>query len=303
MAISAGTGNNAATAKDVSILPLEALQGESAVLLKQRLTQALQTSLELKTVLELFFQHIQAAVNVGGLHFRNSHSHCDQQLGIQSLQTLSYRLKGAQFDLGELVFSRPKRFSQQEMATLEHLLPTLIFPLRNALLYRDALMSSLTDPLTGLGNRTALSKALSRETRLAQRHREPLSILVIDIDHFKNINDTFGHSCGDDALKQLGAALRSMSRETDQSFRYGGEEFVLLLDKTDLKGARVIAERLRHRISQLQIESREHTLTITASIGVSTLSENDCGDSLFQRADKALYRAKQEGRNRVAVER
>ncbi|MBR9912044.1 MAG: GGDEF domain-containing protein [Gammaproteobacteria bacterium] len=301
MAITAGNGNNAVSAKDnIAILTNPASYEEHAAA-RIRLTQALQTSLDLTTLLEIFLEHARAIVPVGGLVYGNGASESRVQLGMECAQTLNYRLQTPQQDMGNITFSRRKRFNKLEIAALENLLSTLIFPLRNALLYRQAVLTSLLDPLTCVGNRQAMEEALAREISLARRHRQPLSMLVIDVDHFKSINDNYGHSSGDDVLRLLASTIRTIARTTDLTFRYGGEEFVLLLNKTDAEGAAVIAERVRSQIEDLIIGTEPTCIRITASIGVSSWRRGEKGEDLFRRGDSALYQAKRDGRNRVVI--
>jgi diguanylate cyclase (GGDEF)-like protein/PAS domain S-box-containing protein len=155
---------------------------------------------------------------------------------------------------------------------------------------------SLTDQLSGLANRRALDQKLAEEVRLSVRHRMPLSLVLLDIDHFKQYNDTFGHPAGDDVLRAVGHLLRDHTRTTDCAARYGGEEFALLLRHTAEGGAMVVAERVRQAIADAMWQHR----SITVSVGVATLwrHSTDSG-SLLGEADRALYDAKRRGRNCV----
>lgn len=159
-----------------------------------------------------------------------------------------------------------------------------------------------TDPLTGLANRRHLLELLDHEMARHRRSNQPLTLLLLDIDHFKTVNDTWGHLAGDRVLRQLGELLRLGLRGADLAARYGGEEFLLLLPETAGEGARHIAEQLRARIagSPTALEDGRH-LDITVSIGLACLQPGDEVASLIDRADTALYRAKHEGRNRVCM--
>lgn len=267
--------------------------------IRLRLTQVLQTTLELSGLLELFFNTLQKALPVRGMKYLNAHHHLNLSYGREALHHCDYRLLTSDDDLGEIIFCRSKRFSENEMAQLETLMSTLLYPLRNSLMYRQAIQSAMQDPLTGTGNRTAMDNALHRELHLSRRYQQELSLVVLDIDHFKQVNDTYGHSCGDAILKQIAGAIQTASRESDMLFRYGGEEFVLVLTSTDQSGALVIAERIREHIASLVFMYENHPLHITISAGVSTLTPQETIQSLFERADKALYQAKHLGRNRV----
>ncbi|GAW65619.1 diguanylate cyclase [Geoanaerobacter pelophilus] len=157
------------------------------------------------------------------------------------------------------------------------------------------------DHLTNLFNRRYLSEILESEFFRARRNRENLSLVIIDIDYFKNVNDTYGHQNGDVVLASVAGLAQQMLRAYDSAARYGGEEFVLILPGTPLQGGEMVAERLRQSVLEFAFPHPMEDLTLTISAGVaaypSPLVENI--DSLFRQADEALYRAKQAGRNRV----
>ncbi len=273
--------------------------GSSSTEMHLRLMNLLQTTLDLSQLLQLFFQAVQDAVPVGSLQYR-SESHAAQvSVGRDAAHSCHYRLLTERDHLGELVFTRAKRFSERELETLESLITHLICPLRNALLYREAVRTSLSDQLTGVGNRVALERHLDREVALNKRYHEPLSVLVLDVDFFKRINDSHGHAAGDCVLKDVARKISSACRETDSVYRFGGEEFVVLLNRTDTEGASVIAERIRQSIAAATTSYAEHRIQATVSIGIATMHEGESVQALFDRADRALYAAKNAGRNRV----
>jgi len=172
--------------------------------------------------------------------------------------------------------------------------------LRNALQYRAAINASMTDPLTGAGNRLALMTNLEHDMNLARRYQHDLSVLVIDIDKFKKINDTRGHSAGDNVLREMVRLINKVNRNTDLCYRYGGEEFVVTLNKTDKHGATVIARRLREAVANIGICTESGPLHITVSIGAASYTDADTRESLISRADKAMYKIKREGGNNAA---
>jgi two-component system, cell cycle response regulator len=156
---------------------------------------------------------------------------------------------------------------------------------------------SLTDPLTGIGNRRRLEQALDTEVSRAERTGGSLCAIMADLDHFKHINDRYGHEAGDKVLAAFGEVLRRRIRVTDIAARFGGEEFVVLMPTTDLANAIAIADRIRAAIGELQIES--FIEPITASFGVVERGVGEPANALLRRADVALYEAKRFGRNRV----
>jgi diguanylate cyclase (GGDEF)-like protein len=160
---------------------------------------------------------------------------------------------------------------------------------------------SMTDPLTGLLNRYGLHRALQRELAQARRYARPLSCLLLDIDFFKAVNDTYGHAAGDTALRQAARALADSVRGSDVVCRYGGEEFLVLAPETGLEGARSLAEKIRQAFSARLFGDAAHTFALTLSVGVAELRPDESGNDMIARADEALYHAKQTGRDRVAV--
>jgi diguanylate cyclase (GGDEF)-like protein len=165
-------------------------------------------------------------------------------------------------------------------------------------LYRRAARQAQTDGMTGLLNHGCFMGHLNRQFQEARRYGRPLSLVMVDLDHFKQVNDTYGHRAGDQILLRVADALRFSIRDCDYASRYGGEELALLLPETSEEQAMALADRLRRQVSSLVARSQE--VRVTASFGVAQLEEGDsCGDDLLERADQALYRAKGLGRDRV----
>lgn len=196
----------------------------------------------------------------------------------------------------------PNPFSETEEFLLATLADYATVAIENANLYMQLQRTAITDELTGLYNRRGLFELGRREVERSLRFGRQLPVVMIDIDHFKEINDTYGHLIGDQVLKVLAQRLRRNVREIDIVGRYGGEEFVILLLENDLPTAQMIAERLRLLISSIPVHTEKGAITVTVSIGVSAVA-HDVRDlpSLLQRADEALYLAKSSGRNRIAV--
>jgi two-component system, cell cycle response regulator len=160
---------------------------------------------------------------------------------------------------------------------------------------------AITDPLTGLYNRRYMESHLSSLLEQAVARKKPLTVLVLDIDYFKAINDSHGHDAGDDVLREFSFRIKKSIRGIDLACRYGGEEFVVVMPETDLTVATMVAERLRRRIATepFPIQEGARKLEVTISVGISALSKNDTAATILKRADAALYRAKRDGRNRV----
>lgn len=158
-------------------------------------------------------------------------------------------------------------------------------------------LQALTDTLTGIPNRYAYEERLNQEYGRWKRYRKSLSLMIVDIDNFKYINDKYGHRAGDKALRIIANQLQKMTRKTDLIARYGGDEFVLLLPETTAEGAMRIAEKLLDTIENCAFHFREKKVTITISCGISEFSKGDTPADAFERADQALYRSKHKGRN------
>ncbi len=162
---------------------------------------------------------------------------------------------------------------------------------------------AITDSLTQAYNRTYLVGITRREIEIARRSAQPLSLILMDVDDFKMINDTNGHLCGDEYLKKLCATCQKVIRAHDIFARYGGEEFIVLLPGLDSEDAQACAERIRDTVAHMQVECHQKTIQTTISLGVTTLSGKDYDlEDLFHKADQALYRAKGSGKNRVCVD-
>ena len=161
--------------------------------------------------------------------------------------------------------------------------------------------AAVTDPLTGLYNRRYMETHVGTLVDQAAARNKPLSVLVLDIDYFKSINDTYGHDAGDDVLQDFAIRIRKSIRGIDLACRYGGEEFVVVMPETDMAVATMVAERLRRRIASepFPIQKGTRTLDVTISIGIAALAPDDDAAAVIKRADQALYRAKRDGRNRV----
>jgi diguanylate cyclase (GGDEF)-like protein len=267
--------------------------------LVMELSGKLQTTLEVESVLELFAEMIASQFGYGTLNYRSKDGTIDLAFGeTPGRNRLQYDLNLMDNLLGKVSISRDKRFKKSEIAQIENLLATLLYPLRNALLYRAAIRSAFIDSLTGVKNRSAFDANFSRDIEFNRRKRTELSLLVLDIDFFKQINDQYGHAVGDMVLKEIATAVEHTIRGSDALYRYGGEEFVVVLNDTNIAGAELLARRIRRNVEGLRIKSLKD-VRITLSVGATAMLEDDTPRSLFERADAALYQAKQNGRNRV----
>jgi diguanylate cyclase (GGDEF)-like protein len=275
-------------------------QHESNIQLK--ITSLLQTTLKLEPLFDLFFGQLQHLLKINSCAYSFQDKNITVKLGKGSTHTTDYSLRLQDTYLGNIVFSRKQRFTTPELEQLEGLLSILIYPLRNTLSYRDAIQQALSDPLTGLANRGALEQAIAHQWQMAQRYDQHFCVLMLDIDLFKNINDTYGHGVGDNVIKAVANSISDTTRQTDVAYRYGGEEFVVILNKSELSGAMIIAERIRENVAALSVPIDKKSgkkIGVTISIGGSCSAYCSDTNELMQQADKVLYCAKNAGRNRV----
>ena len=191
------------------------------------------------------------------------------------------------------------------MLAVRGILEPAAIALDNALAIEKADALSVTDDLTLLSNSRHLNEVLRRETKRAMRSGRPLSMLFLDLDGFKQVNDSHGHLAGSKALVEAGAVIRSCARETDVVARFGGDEFALILPDTDPEGARRVAERIRDRVrSNIFLRSDGLTVRLTASLGVATLPDvAQTAEDLLRVADTAMYKVKYEGKDGIHVAR
>jgi diguanylate cyclase (GGDEF)-like protein len=242
---------------------------------------------------------------------------CDHQMicpgadGLKSIAMIPLTHRNKLLGSINLCSSDSMRFTRDHASDfLAHIGIIASFCVENTVNRARLLRSGFTDVLTGWNNRRYLSVRLVEELARARRDRSGLVCLMLDVDHFKSVNDTWGHAAGDTVLRELAQRIESQVRASDVAARYGGEEFVVLLPDTEVASARLLAERIRKAISATPFDLPSgETVTVTASIGISEVhpdhGEADLktvGDSLVARADVALYAAKSAGRDRVIVE-
>jgi diguanylate cyclase (GGDEF)-like protein len=187
------------------------------------------------------------------------------------------------------------------MNLINHSLEILAECLRRGLAYEELFERASNDALTGLSNRRVFEERIHGMMESAKRHHHPLSMISMDLDKFKMINDNLGHQAGDEVLRSVAQVLKQAVRSTDLLIRMGGDEFLLILDNTDLQNARILAERLCVAVDALNIWA-DDTTKLGVSIGLSQLKQEESLKQWLERTDDILYLAKAEGRSRVVVE-
>jgi diguanylate cyclase (GGDEF)-like protein len=245
-----------------------------------------------------FLQLINSRENLRGLPIIMLTGRSDQNLKIRGLEEGACDYVTKPFDPGELL---ARVNVQLKILALQDKLKKT----NELLIESNNLLSELsnTDSLTGLYNRRYLIEFLEREVPRAERTNENFSLLILDIDHFKKVNDTYGHQSGDVVLKVIAEVAKGNLRNYDIAARYGGEEFVVVLPNTPLSEASIVAERLRESVQALLFPAPMDALTTTVSIGVAAFPSTQVNsiETLLEKADDALYRAKHAGRNKVEL--
>lgn len=236
-------------------------------------------------------------------------SHGDDTLGVFVLAYTSLpNTRDRQYIESLAVQFASLAVNAQQYSTLQQLTSELELSHQTLIQERDkAVKTSLTDALTGLQNRECLRTSLLPQVAAALRYGHDVSLMMIDVDHFKQVNDSYGHQTGDQVLIAIAEVLTRNTRTCDSVSRYGGEEFIIVLPQTHIERARITAEKLRLSVEALRLSTLENR-PVTISIGVSMLMEEESSEShehlmdmLIDQADKALYQAKRGGRNQVAL--
>ena len=216
-----------------------------------------------------------------------------------SVLSLPLVIKGEVIGVLEILKLEPAAFTRDDLRTLTIIANQAAFAIRNAHLYSEVMQLAITDSVTGLGNHRLFKEVLANELARAKRYGRQLSLLMLDIDHFKKINDYYGHQMGDSVLMELGSQLKALIRNTDLAARYGGEEFCLILPETGPVEAMASAERIRRKVDEKKFVG---SLRLTVSIGVATYPRHATDlDGLIRAADSACYEAKGQGRNLVVL--
>ena len=195
-----------------------------------------------------------------------------------------------------------EKLSKRDISYLEQLTRQSAITINRANTYSKVLQYATLDALTNLNNRRQFEVRLKQEIATTKRQKNPLCAMMVDIDFFKKVNDTYGHASGDAVLRTVASIIKEHLRESDIPSRYGGEEFAVLLPYTHIEEAKIVGERLRKAVETTPIPIDKKNINVTISMGLAEFSPQETGEDLFKRADSALYEAKESGRNRVCVD-
>lgn len=262
------------------------------------LIEQLQTTLDTEQLLAIYLNALAGVYKVNAIQletFQHTFTTGTPKAASQKL-TLPIRIDNKL--MGKISYFTDKKVTDVLMSSLTGFQKALVFPLRNALAFWQLQQMALKDALTGVGNRAMYNDAIMRAIQYGTRYKEEFVLLMLDLDNFKNVNDNHGHQTGDDILIGFTQVVSECLRAEDQMFRFGGDEFAIILDKQGLDAAKIVASRIHFAVSQ---QPQFIKYGVSTSIGCACFNLTDTTSSLFARADKALYAAKYAGKNCMKI--
>jgi len=258
----------------------------------------------IEDILAAFGETLQPWVAFDQLVYRNKIDESRELtlvIGSGGSHSCDYRMNLEGQSYGNLELKRRQRFAEPELTFIEDLLTVVIGPLAKACRYAMMEQAALTDSLTGVPNKRALTEAVRQQGFLQDRHGQQSTLILCDLDHFKNLNDNHGHLIGDLFLKEAAQAISRAIRSSDTVYRFGGEEFAVLLPMTAEGEARLVAERIRESLAGIELECGKTIVRTTGSLGIAARVQGEADAAWITRADAALYDAKRGGRNQVRL--
>ncbi|MEW6992090.1 GGDEF domain-containing protein [Colwelliaceae bacterium 6441] len=256
---------------------------------KLALTEQLQTSLELKALLNIFAMEASKYVDFSGLYFKQGNISASVRGSKPGKKERTFDLKINKQYIGTLTYALNSPISLTNNKVLKELHQLLIHPINNAIKYQQAIDLAMQDSLTELGNRRYFDEQLKRAMHHANRQRTKVGLMVCDLNKFKVINDTYGHHVGDEILKNFAAALKKSVRDSDSIFRFGGDEFVIIVEDASEQSLLVIEERINLALAENSLLTQYN---VGCSLGFTFMNRADCPISFFERADGLLYQQK-----------
>jgi diguanylate cyclase (GGDEF)-like protein len=263
--------------------------------------------------IDLFEQHanstiVEKVLKTGSPYVNNNYSFelrvpfSKESVFIRSVLCYPLQRRGEKIGAIELINKRGGAFTPEDQSLIEMMLHPLSIAIRTVDMFESAERLTITDDLTKLYNYRYLMKYLQADVKRCLRYKKKVSLLFIDVDGFKRINDTFGHLVGSQALAEMGQVFKRILRETDVVGRYGGDEFVIVLPETPLNGAMVIAERIRKKVEECEFVAQNLSIRLTVSLGVANCPKHTLtAEGLIKKADAAMYRAKELSKNSIKV--
>ncbi|PCH97071.1 MAG: GGDEF domain-containing protein [Gammaproteobacteria bacterium] len=262
------------------------------------LLEQLQTTLDLDKLLDIFAMEAARFIKFSGLYFK-SKMVCKTLRGSRKAKNeRQFELKLNDEFIGTISYSIDKPISMRHFKDLQRIHQIILYPLKNALQYHQAMQLAMQDSLTGLGNRRYFDEQLKRAMHNANRHHAQVGLVLGDLNKFKAINDTYGHSTGDQVLFQFANILRACIRDSDSIFRFGGDEFAIIVENASEYALDIIQNRID---SSLKSNALLAKYQVGCSLGTTFMNRADNEHTLFERADQALYRQKMNMSKRLSV--
>lgn len=265
---------------------------------KVNLVEQLQTTLSLEKMLEIFSMEVAKIVNFNSLSFLYEEEEVKVRGSTNAEFISEFPIKVENIEIGQIVYQSSTPISNIAKRQLGVIHSKVAYSLRNGVLYEKMQRLALKDSLTSLGNRRYFDETIVRMIQQAERSQMPFVLMLLDLDNFKQVNDKFGHQEGDKILQEFAQGLNDSVRGNDIIFRFGGDEFAILLDNCSGQTANIVASRVRHICSTHNNLARHG---ISASIGCAKWQNADSEKTLFSRADNALYNAKEAGKNCMKI--
>ncbi len=260
----------------------------------QHLVVKLQTTLDVHELIGIYAGLAQRQIDFVGLTIHSIDGSFEASYGKAEGNSQVFDIKAADKVVARLAYFFGSRISPTYQSYIKQLHQALAYPLRNALMYSHVKRLATKDALTGLGNRSYFDDYLLQRLAMNERKQQGFSLMMLDLDNFKQVNDKHGHAMGDDILREFADILGRSVRGTDCVFRFGGDEFAIIVDDNNFMANQVVANRIRHAVLASKLLSDYH---VTCSIGFTQANHIDTSNDLFDRADHALYEAKKAGRN------
>ncbi|WP_017444879.1 GGDEF domain-containing protein [Gayadomonas joobiniege] len=263
----------------------------------QYLSDRLHSTLDINQVLAFYINEVQYRLPITGVRFLHPEVTLNTSNFVDDEKTLSLPLDSQHSSVAQLSYSCSQSLTASQTATLLALQKKLYQPILNSVKVYKLEKNNRTDYLTGLGNRAFFDEQLTRMIEQSRRHQSSFAVMLFDLDNFKFANDQYGHAVGDQVLKNFAEILGHATRKTDFLFRFGGDEFAILIDQENLKTTEIIAQRIHSYIRQSE---RLKAANISVSIGCAKWQQ-DTSEEIFRRVDNALYAAKFAGKNQIKV--
>ena len=258
------------------------------------LVEQLQRTLEISQMIEIFSMEAAKIIRFCGLSFQFGTENVSVRGSSSGKHRLSFNISVEKVSLGQLTYSLNDALNKTDVYRLEQLHQQLLYPLRNALEYHRVKKLALKDAMTGLNNRGHFDTSLHQAMLHAKRNHNTFALMILDLDEFKQVNDTYGHQSGDTVIKAFADIISRSIRGDDNAYRIGGDEFAIIANGNEHSEASMIAARIQHNVSNCPIMLQ---YGVSTSIGFTLFEQSDSSASIYTRADKALYNAKEFGRN------